>query len=1002
MPSAQTNLSRSANQAQLVGNPAPPNMARISDGILNAASPAGFNLLNLRTDNTASDAAAASCRQYKDIEGLRKLQRDQVGRTHYQPGCGWRYKPSNGIVPEINQAALGTANGPSLGQPGSPDEVVGGTKWYWNLGDAEREITTKICSSASKCKQLYLLGRYTDVCGYCKTTGAMIPVERSGQTFSARYSDQTLGCARADITTATTGSCAEGFVGSFGTAGGRPSVPNGRGDLSEAFQVRREGSLSAKEGFVDLDALNNCMESPLSRDCVILAARTAGCSDDGTLIKALKNAGAGDYDNQLKTSPVYGTYKSVAAPGITNATLKDGSVALNVALDDFGTLVKNTQSQNQKLALSARDLCIRSGEFDNYDFCSEMRLTTVIDRNNISCVQKFWLQMGGTPEGTEYPTLSKVSGKTFQTWVTSAINLHFKAKSLNGLTQDKLLNAEALKQFFGTDSLGTVPSLPRNENTRGAETVWFDYGINHNAAAPPVILRCDLRLAKDKSILNGEVVPHFVDPNECMAKYNFPSADTKAYTSAFEIRSDMDQKMNFAIGTDDGMMISVNQNPFEGTAHRGNDWGSWAHQGPTYYASGKYPVNTEKSGKTNTVVTKWFNGYGYSRSHSAIQVDKTAPHWKNICDSEVYLTQEPLAPWLQYEVCTRPNNRQGNANGFFEKRFNGPCAMNYSSTPFTSFDVEAKGLVIQTDKNLRVGIPKGLPYISFTSSSSWRTLSYIHVNAVRTYTILFRPKANLANGQMTSIFYHSNWFPPYGPRTFYAYAGLINNNGQYGIRHYSDAFGNRIDDGYMPVRMNEWNLLVIQYVGDDSGVRKINMSVESIDRLRDARARSDFSAALRRGQTISGPITVGNPLARYVENAGIVYLGALPDALGFTGDIAWLHGFRNYLDTEALLKSEVEQSWVSRWPRGNLDSEEQPKFFADVKAQQNTYGNNGTVSCDRYCRGPGGGGPWNNELPREWNGAKCVGTPNNPGVGCNAGFNGQLVCLCEKTGTGWA
>ena len=999
MPSAQTNLSRSANQAQLVGNRAPPNMAKISDGTLAAASPAGFNLLNLRTDNTASDAAAASCRQYKDIEGLRKLQRDQIGRTHYQPGCGWRYKPSNGIVPEINQGALGTANGPSLGQPGSPDEVVGGTKWYWNLGDAERDITTKICSSASRCNQLNLLGRYTELCGYCKSTGAIIPVKRDGQTFTARYSDQTLGCSRTDITTASTGRC-EGFVGSgqketFGTAGGSPSVPNGRGDLTEAFNVRREG-------FVDLDALNNCMESPLSRDCVILAARTAGCSDEGSLIAALKNSGGGDYDTKLKTSPVFSTYKSVAAPGITNATLKDGSVALNVALDDFGSLVKNTQSQNKKLALSARDLCIRAGEFDNYDFCSEMRPTTVIDRNNISCVQKFWMQMGGTAEGTDYPTLNTVSGKTYESWIRSAIELLYKAKSLNGITQDKLLNAESLKKFFGIDSLGTVPSLPRNENTRGAETVWFDYGINHGAAAPPVILRCDLRLSKDKSIVNSEVIPYFVDPNECMGKYNFPSADTKAYTSAFEIRSDMDQRMNFLIDTDDGMILSVNQNPFEGTANRGNDWGSWAHQGPTRYGSAKYPVNTEKSGKTNTVVMKWFNGYGYSRSLSWIQLDKVVPIWTPLCTSEVYLTQEPLAPWLQYEVCTRPNNGQGNANGFFEKRFNGPCAMNYSSTPFTSFDVEAKGLVIQTDKNLRVGIPKGLPYIGFTSSSSWKTMSYVHVNAVRTYTILLRPVANLANGQMVSIFYHSNWFPPYGTRTFYAYAGLLKlNNGQYGIRHFSDAFGNRIDDGWMPVQVNEWNLLVIQYVGDDSGIRKINMAVESLARLRDVRARSDFSAALRAGQSISGPVAVGNPLARYVENAGFIYLGALPDAMGFTGDIAWLHGFRNYLDTEALLKSEVEQSWVSRWPRGNLDSEEQPKFFADVKAQQMTYGNNGTVTCDRYCRGPGGGGPWNNELPREWNGAKCVGTPNNPGVGCGAGFNGQLVCLCEKTGTGW-
>ncbi len=78
MPSAQTDLSRSANQAMLVGNPTPPNMAKISDGILTAASPAGLNLLNMRTDKTASDAAAASCRNYKDIDGLRRLQGYQI------------------------------------------------------------------------------------------------------------------------------------------------------------------------------------------------------------------------------------------------------------------------------------------------------------------------------------------------------------------------------------------------------------------------------------------------------------------------------------------------------------------------------------------------------------------------------------------------------------------------------------------------------------------------------------------------------------------------------------------------------------------------------------------------------------------------------------------------------------------------------------------------------------------------------------------------------------
>lgn len=69
---------------------------------------------------------------------------------------------------------------------------------------------------------------------------------------------------------------------------------------------------------------------------------------------------------------------------------------------------------------------------------------------------------------------------------------------------------------------------------------------------------------------------------------------------------------------------------------------------------------------------------------------------------------------------------------------------------------------------------------------------------------------------------------------------------------------------------------------------------------------------------------------------------------------------------------------------------------------QNVYGNNGTVSCETYCRGTGGG-PWNGELPRDWNGAKCIGSPSNPDLPCNTtiGLRGGFVCTCEKAGGGW-
>ena len=71
------------------------------------------------------------------------------------------------------------------------------------------------------------------------------------------------------------------------------------------------------------------------------------------------------------------------------------------------------------------------------------------------------------------------------------------------------------------------------------------------------------------------------------------------------------------------------------------------------------------------------------------------------------------------------------------------------------------------------------------------------------------------------------------------------------------------------------------------------------------------------------------------------------------------------------------------------------------KKRQVCYGDNGSVSCDRYCRGIGGG-PWNGELPRSWNGAQCAGYDADIG-GCYTTFSRSGAgCVCEETGTGWA
>lgn len=936
MASQQQNLFRNANQAQLVGNTGPPNLAKVPDAMLQAASPLGFNLLNTKSDMTASDAAAASCRAYKDIEGLRRLQKDQINNTHFQPGCGWRYKPSNGINPEISQAAFGSADGPANGASGSPDEVSGGTQWFWDLNKAEKYISAKTCGNASQCKQLGLLGRYGEVCGYCKTSGAIIPIV-TGSVVMARYpKDQSLMCASSDIVTATSGACPKesGFM-DFGT--GLPK--HGRGDLSQVFATRKN-----TEGYANLtlNDLDQCSEPPLSRDCVVLAARMAGCSDEGTLISALKaSTGGADYDSVLKTNPVFTAYKSVATPGITSATLRDGSVALQTALDDFGNLMRNGQSANPKLGASARDLCMRKGEFEVYDFCSEVTGSTIISNTNIKCVQQDWQNKGGTPQSTGYPTLSDWAGKTYQQYLTYVGTVMNNIKS-----QDKITNSMALKQFIGTDTSSAdlqKATLPMNENTRGAETVWFDLVDAYAPSSLPIVLGCKLQLAKDKTQLNGEVLPFFNNYQELQTKYGKTTSDNLAFTSAFELRSQKDDQVTFWVAPDDGFMLSMNQNPFEGTHHKGNDWGLWRYQGPTAIQSGFYPIKSEKTGGTNTVVTKYFQGYGGAAYQFYIYRPTT--NWVPAYNAEVYLTQEPLAPWMQYELCTRPNF-WGSYTGFLEKRFNGPCAYHYQDgKPFPSFDVNTSAVVFQTEQKLRTDVPGKKAFMSFNSASWWQTLSNFHVNGFRTLTMLVRPIANLANGAVAPVFFHTNL------KTFIAGFNMINNNGQYTFAFTGKAFDKILCSSTTTPVMNEWNFIVIQYLGDDNGLRKITFHSEALNRLKDPAVRSQFSSTLRANQTVSGSILAGAPGSSNPDNSGWFCFGASTaeqhrrpgmwpwSAGGFKGDVAWFHGFRNFLDTEDVLKSELNQTWISRWPRGNIDGEVEQKevctFDAGAYNEQN-------------------------------------------------------------------
>jgi hypothetical protein len=557
------------------------------------------------------------------------------------------------------------------------------------------------------------------------------------------------------------------------------------------------------------------------------------------------------------------------------------------------------KQENRKRYLAARDLCLKAGEYDNYNFCSELTPESRINATNIVCIQNEWLQQGGTKEGSRFPTLQMWQNKR-----KADFNIYLNKLLAFTKSQDKETNAKAIKELIGMDSYKPIKLPPHNDMTRGAETVWIDLRDASTNSVIPIILKCDMKLAKD-----GEVLPYFTNKEEMSRKYDV-GGDNIALTSAFELRPDTATNVQFSVTTDDGFMLSMNQNPFEKTNYQNNDWGSWKYQGPTNYVSdGNHNLVAETNDKErNIVVTKWFQGGGLAYYTFYYRYNQESP-WLDQANNmnarkDIYLTQEPLAPWMQYEICEKPNMDSGRQRGFFERRWSTQAAYAWGTgKPIWSFDVDSRSVGVTGNS------------LTFPGKGAWwHTKSYFAFTAFKTITLLVKPNANLAENQSVSIFHHVNFTNSFGTGIY-----LTRYNNQYFIRHW---FGGSQQD--IPVAVNEYNLVVLQYVGDSYGIRNITCHVSPFNTVKTDAGRRTLLEQMKSRQDATGSVVYGSAVNNRDFSGYLVLGGTSPnykDASGrnswqsesFQGEVKWIHGFRNYIDADELLKAEIEQAWIKAW-----------------------------------------------------------------------------------------
>jgi len=597
---------------------------------------------------------------------------DLLSSTNYASKlrCGWLYKKGDPAhTPAVSKGYLGTRQGPSMFFKNVPSPVANGEKWFWDLEEAKKQILKDKCLSLTNCSEV---GSTTfSGCAFSTTRGTGIPVNKKGEPLYPK--DPVLHAPSKSLVTNANNCPAP------------PPVGSDRWNLARS----RDVCMPDQNGVV-------------SRDCMLQQITAAGCSTDGTLYALMNRSTVpGNYSNGIESTLAYKTYQERSGTPLMESAIKTGNVAKDVALSNFKELYANSSLGNNTAEnYAARDLCVKRGDMDLYDFCSEIKDTDT-PPFALDCIQKEWRKAGGLPAGTVYPTnQTNFVNNEFKTWGDYKQALQGVAAQTK--SSDRNVQERALLVFMGIKREKVLTEqIPR---INGTEVFWFDSGTN--------------------TFLGRRV--HTSDPK-------FPSFSTGGiventgknsmidYYALANVRPPTNMNISLVVKTDDGMAWALNTE-MNGDKTKGRyiDVGSNIYAGtktglfsvnwdqpPTEHKSGA--SWTLKAGGPNYIVGYWHQSYGWSFS-SINYRDLTTGLIKPFTPEMMTLTQEPDAPMLSWQARKSTND----VVSFSERRF--PSIMELLMSSTTKID---------TSGRLQIG-SNGYAYVKKNiAMNSWRTLTLL-------------------------------------------------------------------------------------------------------------------------------------------------------------------------------------------------------------------------------------------------------------------------------------
>lgn len=519
-------------------------------------------------------------------------------------GCGWMYTPpKKGSAQAIlSQGFYGDRNGPITT---SAMKVPEYKKWYFDLEQAKKQILMDKCNAMSSCKDL-ANNTFNGQCGWCDERSQGVPVDINGRLL---YSNDPKGnCSTEHLYTSAS------------------SCPT--------------SSSSQQVGPVD----KTCepINGQLSVACIKNQIRSAGCGDGGALSIALSSAAPTNYIENLPSSDAVKIYNRHVSPPFNTEIFRQGRTTTDAVLKEVRGLVSNMkQPADSAIGAASRDLCIRRGAIKDYDICNEFA-DDASPPFMLECVQKIFLSLGGTGNGSMFPTNDNINfynakgnlGAVRQ-YVQSIVE---NTKSTNYNTQ-----RDAMVQLLGITPDQLITRAPY---TQGVEAFWF-------VLAPGIPLKSGdfmpirgfLRRTIETNIVSLEAGPSRVSQLNgnafgCMIQLT-------------DVRTPTDFKTTFQVTVDDGFFIAVNEpaniDKKVFTRVGADEPGLFQNiglQGPTTYTSTQ-PC-TFYTSSPNMVKIYFEDAGGGWNAFKMRPLNPTAQ--QALVPSHFSLTCERAAPFLTFEV----------------------------------------------------------------------------------------------------------------------------------------------------------------------------------------------------------------------------------------------------------------------------------------------------------------------------------------------------------------